>query len=191
MKYEDYIHNHVLVPAGCYDMHIAENYYEAKRDNEVRYYTHEGDGKFIEEYNDSGNIVERCYGGSDIKLLSGAGAWCCSTIELARLIACIDADPTIPDILSDEAIRQMTEPIDNSIYSLGWNDTNPKTGWSRSGTLAGTCAYIKHFPDGECWIMVSNTSSWKGPSQAKYTDALFEKCRKLFSHKLPAKNLFE
>ena len=74
MPYEDFIRNEVLRPAGCYDMHIAGTYYEDKRDNEVRYYTHEGDGKYIEEYTDSGIMVERCYGGNNIPLLSGAGA---------------------------------------------------------------------------------------------------------------------
>ena len=39
----------MLEKAGCYDFHIAGNYYEDKLENEVRYYTHEGDGKFVEE----------------------------------------------------------------------------------------------------------------------------------------------
>lgn len=191
MKYEEYINKHVFEPAGCFDMHIAGNYYKDKRTNEVRYYTHEGDGKFIEEYNDSGNLVERCYGGSNITLLSGAGAWCGSAIELARFIASIDGDPGIPDIISRKAFEQMVEYQDSERYSLGWNDTDPAKGWTRSGTLAGTCAYIKHFPDGECWILVSNTSTWKGPGQSKRTNNLFNRCRELYSKKLPAKNLFE
>ena len=29
-EYEDYIRKHVLEPCGCYDMHIANNYYEEK-----------------------------------------------------------------------------------------------------------------------------------------------------------------
>ena len=59
MPYEEFMTKEVLKPAGCYDMHIAGIYYEDKRDNEVRYYTHEGDGKYVEEYNDSGIMVER------------------------------------------------------------------------------------------------------------------------------------
>lgn len=191
VKYEEFIKKHVLEPAGCYDMHICGNYYKDKRANEVRYYTHEGDGKFIEEYNDSGNMVERCYGGSDINLLSGAGAWSGSTIELARFIASIDGDDTVKDIISRKSFEQMTEYVDSNTFSLGWNDTNPNTGWSRSGTLAGTCAYVKHYPDGECWILVSNTSTWKGPAQARITDALFKQCRELYSNKLPAVDLFQ
>ena len=191
MPYEEFMIKEVLVPAGCYDMHIAGSYYEDKRANEVRYYTHEGDGKFIEEYTGSGNIVERCYGGNNIPLLSGAGAWCGSPVEIARLVASIDGDPGVPDIISQEAVAQMTEYFDTETFSLGWNDTNPDKGWSRSGTLSGTCALVKRFPDGECWILITNTSTWKGPNQAKYTNELFRQCRTLYSSKLPKQNLFE
>ncbi len=189
--YEQFIIEDVLRPAGCYDMHIAGTYYGDRRANEVRYYTHEGDGKFIEEYNNSGIMVERCYGGNNIPLLSGAGAWCGSPAEIARLVASIDGRPEVADIISPEAVAQMTEYFDKETYSLGWNDTTPEKGWSRTGTLAGTCALVKYFPDGECWIMVTNTSTWKGPGQARYTDALFKQCRELYSDKLPKKNLFD
>jgi len=191
MPYEKFMREQVLIPAGCHDMHIAGSYYSDRRDNEVRYYTHEGDGKFIEEYNDSGVMVERCYGGNNIPLLSGAGAWCGSPIEIARLVASIDGEPTVPDIISEESFRQMIEYFDNETFSLGWNDTHPDKGWSRSGTLSGTCALVRHFPDGECWILITNTSTWKGPGQARYTNDLFRQCRELYSDILPARNLFE
>lgn len=189
--YEQFIKEEVLRPAGCYDMHIAGNYYEDRRSNEVRYYTHNGDGKFIEEYNDSGRMVERCYGGNNIPLLSGAGAWCGSPAEISRLVASIDGDPLVPDIISRNSFLQMTEYLDTETFSLGWNDTNPAKGWSRTGTLSGTSALVKHFPDGECWILITNTSTWKGPGQARYTDALFKQCRELYSDRLPERNLFE
>lgn len=190
-SYEDFIKEDVLRPAGVYDMHIAGIYYDDKRENEVRYYTHEGDGKFIEEYNNSGRIVERCYGGNNIPMLSGAGAWCGSPAELARLVASIDGRNEVPDIISKEAVEEMTGYYDKDTFSLGWNDTHPAKGWSRTGTLSGTTALVKYFPDGECWILITNSSTWKGPGQARYTDALFKQCRELYSAKLPAINLFE
>ncbi len=188
--YEQFIREDVLRPAGCFDMHIAGSYYSDKRKNEVRYYTHDGDGKFIEEYNNSGVMVERCYGGNNIPLLSGAGAWCGSPAEIARLVASIDGRPEVKDIISNEAVAQMTEYFDKETFSLGWNDTTPEKGWSRTGTLSGTSALVKYFPDGECWIMITNTSTWRGPGQARYTDALFKQCRELYSDKLPERNLF-
>ena len=191
MPYEEFIKNEVLEPAGCYDMHIAGNYYKDKRENEVRYYTHEGDGKYIAEYNNSGNMVERCYGGNNITLLSGAGAWCGSPAEIARFVASIDGHPGVPDIISEDAQQQMVAYYDKEIFSLGWNDTHPNKGWKRTGTLAGTSALVKHYPDGECWILITNTSTWRGPSLAKYTDDLFYQCRKQYSSKLPKRNMFE
>ena len=191
MPYEEFIRTQVLAPAGCYDMHIGGNYYDDKRENEVRYYTHNGDGKFIEDYTDNGVMVERCYGGNNIPLLSGAGAWCASPAEIARLVAAIDGRPEVEDIISYEAFEQMTEYFDKATYSLGWNDTAPEKGWSRTGTLSGTCALVRHYPDGECWILITNTSTYRGPSQARYTETLFRQCRELYSEKLPTRNLFE
>ena len=189
--YEEFIREEVLRPAGCYDMYIAGSYYRDRRENEVRYYTHEGDGKFVEEYNGSGIMVERCYGGNNIPLLSGAGAWCGSPAEIARLVASIDGRPEVEDIISADAVAQMTEYFDKETYSLGRNDTDPAKGWSRTGTLSGTTALVKYFPGGECWIMITNTSTWRGPGQARYTDALFKQCRELYGDKLPKRNLFE
>ena len=190
MPYDEFIRTEVLEPAGCYDMHIAGTYYEDKRDNEVRYYTHEGDGKYVEEYTDSDVMVERCYGGNNIPLLSGAGAWCGSPAEIARFVASIDGRPEVPDIISKESVELMTGYYDRDTFSLGWNDTHPDKGWSRTGTLSGTTALVKLFPDGECWIFISNTSTWKGPRQANYTDELFRTLRKSFSCKLPQRDMF-
>lgn len=190
MPYEEFIRTQVLAPAGCYDMHIGGNYYEDKRNNEVRYYTHNGDGKYIEDYSDNGEMVERCYGGNNIPLLSGAGAWCASPAEIARLVASIDGRTEVPDIITPEAVAQMVEYFDKDTFSLGWNDTAPEKGWSRTGTLSGTCALVRQYPDGECWIMITNTSTYRGPGQARYTEALFRQCRELYSDRLPKRNLF-
>ena len=190
MPYDEFIRAEVLEPAGCYDMHIAGTYYEDKRDNEVRYYTHEGDGKYVEEYTDSNMMVERCYGGNNIPMLSGAGAWCGSPAEIARFVASIDGRDEVPDIISKESVELMTGYYDRDTFSLGWNDTHPDKGWSRTGTLSGTTALVKLFPDGECWVFISNTSTWKGPRQANYTDELFRSLRKSFSSKLPQRDMF-
>ncbi len=190
LDYEKYMQDSVLTKAGCFDMHIANNYYEDRFSNEVRYYNG-ADSGLIEEYNNSGRMVDRCYGGNDIHSLAGAGAWVSSVPELARFVASIDGKPGVPDILSAESVAQMTEWFDERTYSLGWNDTKPSGEWTRTGTLSGTSALIKYYPDGECWIMVTNTSTWKGPGFTRYTAGLFRDLRQRFSSKLPARNLFE
>ncbi len=190
LDYEKYMQDSVLTKAGCFDMHIANNYYEDRFSNEVRYYNG-ADSGLIEEYNNSGRMVDRCYGGNDIHSLAGAGAWVSSVPELARFVASIDGKPGVPDILSAESVAQMTEWFDERTYSLGWNDTKPSGEWTRTGTLSGTSALIKYYPDGECWIMVTNTSTWKGPGFTRYTAGLFRELRQRYSSKLPARNLFE
>ena len=186
--YETFIQDNVLRPAGCVDFHIAGNYYKHKLPNETRYYV-QRDDEPAEEFNNSGRKVTRCYGGNNVTGLSGAGAWAASTPELALLVASIDGKPEVPDIISRESVDLMTEYFDESTYSLGWNDT--KDGyWTRTGTFAGTSALIKYFPDGECWIFISNTSTYKGPGLARHTAELFDKLRAKYSSKLPARQMF-
>lgn len=187
--YEKWIQENVLKPAGCLDFHIANNYYSEKFENESRYYVQDNDEP-VQEFNNSGRTVVRCYGGNDIHALSGAGAWVASTAELARFVASIDGKPWVPDIISEESVRQMTEYFDQETYSLGWNDTKPSGEWTRTGTFSGTSALIKYFPDGECWILVSNTSTWKGPGLSRYTAELFQKSRAKYSALLPARDFF-
>ena len=187
--YEKWIQKNVLKPAHCNDFHIAENYYKNKYKNEVRYYVPSNEPT-VSEYNNSGNSVVRCYGGNDIHALSGAGAWVASTPELARLVASIDVRRAVKDIVNRESIHQMVQYFDPDTYSLGWNDTDPEKGWKRTGTFSGTTALIMYDPDGECWIFASNTSTWKGPSHARYTGELFSELRRTYSDLLPKRDLF-
>ena len=188
MDYETFLQENVLRPAGCVDFHIAGNYYKHKLPNETRYYV-QHDDEPAEEFNNSGRKVTRCYGGNNVTGLSGAGAWAASTPELALFVASIDGRPEVPDIISRESVDLMTEYFDESTYSLGWNDT--KDGyWTRTGTFAGTSALIKYFPDGECWIFISNPSTYKGPGLARHTAELFDRLREKYSTRLPARNMF-
>jgi len=187
--YEYWMTNNVLEPAGCHDMHIAHNYYEERYPNETRYHMQTDDLK-VKEYNGSGKDVDRCYGGNDIRLLSGAGAWVTSSAELARFVASIDGDDTVPDIISEESVREMTYWFDENTYGLGWNDTNPDKGWVRTGTFSGTNAIVKYYPDGECWIMITNTNQWMGSKFSRYLSGLCKKMKAAYSRQLPERNLF-
>lgn len=187
--YEDWMQKNVLRKAGCRDFHIAQNTYAKKYRGEVRYYVPSNE-PLVPEYTGSGKEVVRCYGGNNITALSGAGAWVASVPELMLLVASIDGRPEIPDILSRESVDEMTRYYDDATYALGWNDTKPGVGWTRTGTFSGTSALIKYFPDGECWIIVTNTSTWKGPRFARYTKALFSTLRSRYSDLLPARDFF-
>ena len=189
-KYEDFMQQYVLHPAGCHDMHIAGTYYEDRRPNEVKYYMHQG-SENVYEYNNSGRMVPRCYGENDVPRLAGAGAWCGSAAELARLIASIDGMPHVKDILSRKSVDFMTKEQPDHHFSIGWNYT-PKNGpWIRTGSLSGTSALILKYPDGQCWILITNTSTWKGHGFSNDSMAFFEKLRKKYVATLPKQDLFQ
>lgn len=187
--YEDWIRENVLEAAHCSDMHLAYNFYKDRHPGETRYYV-QPDDKTVGRYDNAAVQVPRCYGGSDIRALKGAGAWVTSVPELARFVASIDGQDEVPDILSRESIEAMTFPTDSVTYGLGWNDISEEGVWTRTGTLSGTSALIKNYPDGECWIMVTNTSTWRGPRFTKRTGALFSRLRETYSPVLPARDFF-
>lgn len=189
MTYENFMRKFVFEPAGCYDFHIAGNYLKDRRKNEVKYYMHKG-SEPVYEYNNSGRMVEKCYGENDIPRLAGAGAWCASAAELSRFVASIDMLPAIPDILSKESVEFMTREMPDHDFSIGWNFCPKGKPWIRTGSLSGTSALVLRYPDGECWILITNTSTWKGHGFSNDTMSLFDKLRKKYSSKFPKRNLF-
>ncbi|WP_294718889.1 serine hydrolase domain-containing protein [Prevotella sp.] len=189
MSYEDYMRRFVFEPAGCYDFHIAGSYEKDRRRNEVKYYMHKG-SEPVYEYNNSGRMVEKCYGENDIPNLKGAGAWCASAAELSRLVASIDLLPGVKDILSKKSVEFMTREMPDHDFSIGWNFCPKGRPWIRTGSLSGTSALVLRYPDGECWILITNTSTWKGHGFSNDTMRLFERLRQENRDKFPKRNLF-
>ncbi len=164
MTYEDYIRKHVLEPAGCYDMQIARNFHHEKHPRETTYYGHAPED-LIESYDGSGLMRPREYGGHNIEGLQGAGAWVCSAAELLRLVASIDGREGVPDILSKESIQKMTTTLRKGDFPYGWARMQAKGGvLTRTGTMSGTSAYIKSRPGGISYVLITNTSSYRGAS---------------------------
>lgn len=189
MSYENFMQRYVLYPAGCYDFHIAGNYLKDRRPNETVYYMHSSSVP-VPEFNNSGRMVVRCYGENDITTALGAGAWVASAAELCRLVASIDGDRIVPDVISPQAVKLMTQEMPDHQFSLGWNFTPRNRPWIRTGSLVGTSALVQRYPDGECWVFITNTSTWKGHKFSQDTMALFEKLRKRFGSKMPKRNMF-
>ena len=158
--YEQYVREHVLYPAGCYDMHLAGNYYEERRDNEVRYYEPDT-RKLFEDVCGGEGLVPKSYGGNNVRLLGGAGGWIASAPEIVRFAAAIDGDPKVKDILSLPSIEYMTMS-DEDTFPIGWMNSTEDGDWWRTGSMSGTSALLKHQHDGLTWFFVTNTSSWRG-----------------------------
>ena len=189
LSYEEFMQKEVFEPALCRDFRIAGNYLSDRHPGESRYWM-QPDAELTTSFDGRYSAVPKCYGGNNITGSQGAGGWTGSAPELARIVACIDGKGPVEDILDPFSVSQMTTYFDPDTFSLGWNDTKPSGEWTRSGSFSGTQALIKTYPDGECWIFISNTSAWRGTRFSHNIAALFKNLRGRFSEKLPRRDLF-
>ncbi len=189
-SYWDYVNEEVLRPAGVPTFFAATNYYDEKGESEVKYYA--ADDEIVEEFNGSDKMVPRAYGGNDYNALMGGGGWVASAAGLSRLVAAIDLDSRVPDILSAASIRKLTEidPEDKLNVARGWAKIEKDGRWIRTGTLCSSHALIERFPDGECWILLTNTGVWTGPKFSSDMRRLVETLRGSYSTQLPHRNLY-
>jgi len=189
-KYHEWIKSEILEPCGCHDFDVAGNSILERKDHEAKYYVHPD------------AVPGTCYTGNNITRLGGAGSWIATAPELCKFVACIDNDPVIRDILTRESIDAMTEWFDEATFSLGWNDTNPDMVWTRTGSFCGTSAIIKYFGfpgpqsseaadgKGDCWIIITNSSTWHGARVSRYTAGLIRRMRRQYLDQIPKRDLF-
>lgn len=162
MKYEMFLKANVLYPIGIFDMQIGGSYPWERSDLEVKYYEPE-DSYLVLDHMGKEKLVPRCYGGNDIKTLGAAGGWISSTTDLLRLVVGIDGFEKPQDILSRHSIDDMTTIDLVGGSPLGWRGIKKDKYWYRTGTLAGTSALVVRRDDGISYVIVFNSSSWKGP----------------------------
>jgi len=175
-KYEDFVRNDVLKPIGITDMHIGRSYLSDRRVNEVKYYESE-ESPMIPAYDGSGRMVPKPYGGNPIELLGPAGGWIASSPELAKLMVLIDGLRSVPDIFSQSLINQMV--VNDKLKGpLGWKVVKDNGDWTRTGSMAGTSAIMKRQSNGFAWVVVINSSSWKGPRLPAYVNYMMGKIEK-------------
>lgn len=187
-KYWDFVTDSVLHPAGIYNMRPATNYYADRHPNEVKYYA--ADNELVEEYNGSGRLVERPYGERNVNGLLGAGGWTASAADMARLVAAIDNYPVVSNILDPQSIRLLTEHDDHDKMSRGWSETDANGKWTRTGTLNSSHALIERFPNGECWVFITNSGVGKGPGFSRDLSRLIERLRSRYNPILPSRTLW-
>lgn len=185
--YWDYVTEHVLIPAGASHMRPATNYLADRLPNEARYYG--PDSTPVEEFNGSGRLVTRVYGGNDINGLMGAGGWLASASDLLRLSDAVDGRPGVKDVLSSKSIALMTQ-YDKDKQCRGWTGVEPDGRRTRTGTLSSTHSYLVHFPDGESWCVITNTGHWRGHHFGRQLEQLVNNLRSRYSSQLPERNLW-
>jgi CubicO group peptidase (beta-lactamase class C family) len=164
IPYETYIKDSILAPIGCYDIHLANNYSDGFRENEVTYYEVK-EAEPVPAYDGSDTLVMKSLGGNDVHGLYGAGGWVASPVELLKLVSAINKCPVREDFLTPESIDFMT-PYGKNAKPAGWASSSAKF-WLRSGSMSGTSALIKANKDGYSWVFISNSSSWNGPGLAR------------------------
>ncbi|MDE5870835.1 MAG: beta-lactamase family protein [Muribaculaceae bacterium] len=186
--YWDYVTENVLHPAGCYRFRPASNYYADRDEDEVHYYG--PDTVAVEEYNGSGRMVERVYGGSNVNGLLGAGGWCASSSDLARLVAATDKYPHVSNIISNESIDSLTAYAKDDKVSRGWSEIDEQGKWRRTGTLSSTHTLIERFPNGECWVMITNSGVWTGHNFSREMTKLISNLRSRYGSLFPRRDLW-
>lgn len=187
-SYESYIKDSILTPNGIYDMHLARNFYKDKYLNEVKYYEPSSE-ESIAAFDGSEKLLPRCYGGNNIEILLGAGAWVASPVELLKFVSMIDGRDQVEDILSKESIALMTHSQPATL-PIGWAKCTSSGDWSRTGTLSGSSALIKYNNNGYSWVFITNTGSWKGAAFPKSIDQFFRGAMQRVSH-WPERDLFQ
>ena len=190
-SYESYLKEHVLYPAGCYDMHLANNYYEERYVNEVKYYGSSPDDKIV-SFDGSGKKKLREYGGNNIRGLMGAGAWVSSAAELMRLVASVDGKPGVPDVISLKSVKEMKRIRSKRDFALGWARYHSKEkALVRTGTMSGTSAFIELKEKGLSFVIITNTSHYTGPRFTNSLILVMHQAMKLVPHWNTSRDLFE
>lgn len=187
--YWDYVMNDLLGEVCSGGFYPATNYLSERYDCESCYYA--PDTVMVEEYNGSGKMVPRVYGGTDVYGLMGAGGWVASAPAIARLVASIDGDNRVPDILTARSIAKMTEYDEESAMCRGWSHIEKDGSWLRTGTLYSAHSFVKHYPDGECWVIVTNTGVWIGHNFVRQLTQLVDNMRAEYGAVMPKQDLWE
>lgn len=175
-SYEEFICQEVLKPEGITDMHIGRSFLSERRTNEVKYYESEVSPQ-VSAFDGSGRMVSKPYGGNPIELLGSAGGWIASSVELAKLMVLVDGFRNVPDMIPHRLIKQMTENEDFK-GPLGWKVVKDNGDWIRTGSMSGTSAIMKRQSNGFCWVVILNSSSWKGPRLPSYVSYMMGKIEK-------------
>ncbi|WP_051359782.1 serine hydrolase domain-containing protein [Adhaeribacter aquaticus] len=155
VSYEEYVQTHVLQPIGIKDMHLASNYYDLKKPNEVRYFD-TNDNTHVPAFDNLDKFVPGPYGGFNIEAMDAHGGWLASAADLAKLLAALDENTFGPTILSADSLRELGLPSKaNKSYANGWMVNGSGAMW-HTGSLPGTSSLVAKLPNGLAWVVLVN-----------------------------------
>lgn len=168
MPYEEYVRTRVLAPVGITRARLGRNRREDRFPDEVEYRSYPDDIWVSIYEGEQGPVAEPAYGALHIEGLDGSSGWVLSAVDLARLGAAVDGEPTVPDILSPEMRAFMVSPSPiGSAYGAGFflasADEAAAAGYPRlavadhGGGMPGTNAYFQVREDGLVISVIINT----------------------------------
>ncbi|MFO7923834.1 MAG: serine hydrolase domain-containing protein [Bacteroidales bacterium] len=188
MEYETYVRQTILYPLGIQDMKIGGNLENELDRNEVRYYE-QSNARMVNSFYDIDEIVPKSYGGNDISTLGAAGGWIASPAEMLKLVVAIDGSPDVPDILSQESVKMMTDARLSGGHTIGWTGSDGRGNWWRTGTFAGTSALVMRQNDGLTWAVFFNSSTFRGTTLSREINREVQTALNIIDH-WPEEDLF-
>ena len=170
-NYEEYIKSEILYPLEIYDMTIGRSFEHEKLQLEVKYYE-PIDSEPKLQFNSFNLYNRESYGGNDIQTLGGAGGWVASSTDLLKLLNALDYENSDQLILSKNSLLKMTQMSPEGFQPIGWREITTNT-WYRTGTLAGTSAIMTRLNNGYSFVLIFNSSTWKGSALSTYVLKMF------------------
>jgi N-acyl-D-amino-acid deacylase len=150
--YEQYVRDHVLVPAGLRSASL-----------------HPLGGQYFR------NEARRYLAGTDTELPAwqqkysdAAGGWTASAVDMVRFLTALDGSRG-KSLLTEKTFKRMIEPPppplkarDNGTYvGLGWDSviqTEKGYGYFKDGSWYGMRTFMKRLPNGVNWVLLFNAS---------------------------------
>lgn len=172
MPYAQYVSEAVLAGAGVVNMRLGHSVAEERAPGEVRYYEVEGAPRATSVFTPS-ERVPWPYGGFHLEAMAAHDGWLASAVDMLRVQAAIDGEPTRRDVLEDASRTTMlahpnlpectelggaTPPRAEQWFGYGVS-VNAAGDVSGSGALAGSAgtAVIEH--GGFSWVALFNSRS--------------------------------
>ena len=156
-KYETFVQENLLKPAGITDMVIGKTRASAQLSNEV-YYDDVGlGGQAWSIYNDEPQLVTISYGaGYSLEAMDSHGGWLATAEDLVKFIAATDGSNPKCQLLMPENLKIMTAPPEvtdpsrkDGYYAKGWSVSSKRDEWSHTGALTfGVASFICRLPNG-------------------------------------------
>ncbi|MCS6903366.1 MAG: beta-lactamase family protein [Candidatus Bipolaricaulota bacterium] len=161
-KYEEYVKQRVLAPAGVSRMQIGETLPHERISGEVRYYDAPGAPLAPSVYPPH-SLLPRPYV-FYLKGVESGGGWIASSIDLLRFVTTIDGQRP-PALLKPETVALMTarpdrpDAVNAPVYfGMGWviRQTNLGVEWQHNGSLIGARSLLVRRADGVAWAVLFN-----------------------------------